>query len=183
VLLSQLTGAMSIPHAWGTESDAKTPPSGAPRCTWIPGAWSLEACPFAPALVELDGAQVQAEISDVLAVEHQVLCYCGSALEVYRLAAQLAGWMDVLVGPRQGDPGSVDDAVTARPGYDVRKRGSAPEGGDLSASTWRLSMTVVLKDFVVRRYLSTTAITSAPVQVDAATDTAEQAIPVLAGDP
>ena len=176
LLLEQLTGSMGLAHGFGTEADAKGPPHN--RITWIPGVLGTEAAKFS-----IEGA----EVTDLQTCRFSVLFYAGSPIEVIQRAKELEGWLDLLAGPRQGDFGdpSASPVVPPRPGYDARFTGSAPEGGGTSASSWRLSIQITLKDFVVRRYFPTpTPIASATVQIDATDPSgAEQAIPFLAGAP
>ncbi len=158
---------MRIAHGFGTEADAKSPPFD--RITWIPGPLVFADAGF---------STQHAEVSQFLEAKFRVMIYGGSALEVYQRAAQFAGWLDVLAGPKQGDP-----EVNDRPGYDI-ENGGTPIGGGTGAGTWRLEVGVTLKDFVIRRDMPPAPILSATVQIDAADQAgAEQAIPDLAGPP
>jgi hypothetical protein len=144
-LLAELTGRTGMVHAFGTEDDAKRAPID--HVTWVPDEPSFE-----PAHFRIE----KQEVVELFALRCDVALCGGSALEVCMRAKELAAWMDLLAGPRQGDP----DVPPPRPGYDLRAKGKPAAGGTEQARAWRLVLSVTLKDFVVRAYH--TAVAASP---------------------
>jgi hypothetical protein len=145
--------------------------TGERRIVWTrSGALRPEACPY-----QVDAQNVVGR----LAHPWQTTAYGATDLEVSQMVADLWWNLDQLVGPPQGDW-----EVPGHEGYQLTPGKVAPVGGDLHAAAYACPVQVTLYTLAGPAVV-TAPIVSAPVQVNAATDTthAEQAIPVLAGAP
>lgn len=164
-LFDELTGRMGVKHAFGTEDEAKSAPFN--RVVWVPQDIGFADASFTPEY---------AQATQFLEGNFKVRIFGASPIRVYQLVASLAGWVDLLVGPAQGDPESEDKL-----GYRLGKA-SGPIGGTLNEGTWYSDVPITLRDFVIRAYTPPATIQSAGVRVDAADATgSEQAIPNLDG--
>lgn len=135
-LLAQLCDRSGLVHGWGEEDDAKRAPLD--HVTWVPGAPTFEKPPF-----KIAGTVV----AELLAVEHDVFIYGGSPAVALMRAKDLVGQLDLLAGPRQGNPAT----TPPRPGFNVRAKGKPVKGGELAAGNWLVTLVVTLKDFSYRQ--------------------------------
>ena len=133
-LLGNLVGLTGVPHGYGIEDEAKAiAPS---RIVWTPKRVRFEVCRFTNTLRQIDG---------LIAVDHAVAIYGGSALEVIQRANVVCGALDLLAGPEEGFCGFGSNPP--RPGYKVQGDSSEIEGGTATAPSWKLQLLVTLKDF------------------------------------
>lgn len=111
-LFASLTEKMGIPHTASPDTD----PSQRERVEWDNnGGTGLEPIGYTiPGTVTI-GRQ---------GVEYQVSVHGSSELEVLTRAGEIAGWLDVLIGPPQGAP------PPAGNGFKVGKLSKPVRGGD-----------------------------------------------------
>lgn len=156
VLLAQLTDAMKVRHDFGTVADAEH--TSEDRIAWIPhepNGIGFEAPRF---------KIPNAEVTEFMLCRFDVSVYAGSPSAVYQRVKDLAGWLDMLAGPRQGSA----EANPPRAGYDVRSDARvAPRGGDAATTGWGCTLLVTLKDFVLRQQFPLAPVTSVPFTVAA----------------
>jgi hypothetical protein len=155
-LLAQLTGAMKIAHLFGTQADADA--TGAPRIVWIPSTGA--GLGVGPMPYQLPGQESPWR----QVARFDVAIYGGSPIEVYQRHSELVGWIDLLVGPRNGCPPS-DDGDPHRPGYALGDSKVEPRGGDDAARGWGTIVLVTLYTPIVRRFLPAGTVTSTTVGV------------------
>jgi len=131
LILDRLSGAMRIRHGFGTREDAAhTAPD---RIVWIPAALDRAPHRFAGEFGETVGLQ---------AAKFDVSIYGGDPGTVYRLHAELAGWLDTIAGPPNGGPKT--ETSEASYGYAVGTSKVAPRGGDPASSGWGAVVSVTL---------------------------------------
>jgi hypothetical protein len=110
-LLQALTEKMGVLHTAKPDTD----PSQRDRVEWRNADSTYEPCPYTiPGTVTIGRN----------AVEYQVAVYGATELEVLQRVADLAGWLDNLVGPPQGAP------PPAGNGYKIGKSSKPTQGGD-----------------------------------------------------
>lgn len=157
LLLEQLTGRMSTPgrpirHSWGTQADAAH--ASADRIAWIPSGIDPRDALYDTENAETVGTQE---------APHEVSIYGGSPAAVYQLHSELWGWLDLIIGPKNGCPAVGSNP--ARPGYSIGPAKVEPRGGDAGSTGWGAVVLVTLKTQVIRRYFPLGTVRETSVEV------------------
>jgi hypothetical protein len=155
LLFRRLTNAMRIEHLEGTDDDAEH--TNEKRIVWIPDGAALRSVPLFK--------RRQKETTSIFGLTFQVSVYAAHRTAALTLWTDLAGWIDLLVGPPQGAP-------DAGNGYAIGEANFGPRAGgnNLASSGYGIRGPITLNGQIIRRQLVAVPVTSVSLTLVVAPD-------------